>query len=279
MSRLRKIEYHLRQITELQSIISSMRTLAQLELRKLSVNVEHHREMAEALLGVVDVYYRFFQDQEPPSSRELLLVIGSERGFCGSFNELLVNFLLEGWPGVTSEPQRVLAVGRKLCSQLEERLPGCTGLAGAGTSEELAKILSGIVDTVQTLMVECQANGFRILHHDDESGRVVGTRLLPPERGRHVSVNTVQPLLYLAPHLFFREFLEHYLYLGLIRLFTVSLYAENRYRVEHLGGAVHRLDDKLAVMRNRARLVRQEEITEEIEMILLGSGAFDVRKE
>jgi F-type H+-transporting ATPase subunit gamma len=51
----------------------------------------------------------------------------------------------------------------------------------------------------------------------------------------------------------------------------VSLLAENQYRVQHLEGAVHRLNERLAELSTRAKSLRQEEITEEIEMILLAS--------
>jgi F-type H+-transporting ATPase subunit gamma len=65
-------------------------------------------------------------------------------------------------------------------------------------------------------------------------------------------------------------FLQHYLYLGINELLMLSLLTENRFRVQHLEGAVHRLDERLGVLSTRARSLRQEEITEEIEMILLG---------
>lgn len=275
MSRFRKIEFHLKQLAELQSIMASMKMLSQLELRKLGATADNQREMAQLLREVVDDYSMFFPEPQPASAHELLLVIGSERGFCGPFNELLVEHLFAGWPGIGQQPWRVLAVGRKLCGHLDERLPGCTPLAGAGTTEEIVKILPQVVSVVQRLMSEHSSSALRVLYHGDEPGLVMSSRLLPPERGSDPGRRFDPPVLYLEPSRFYLDFLEHYLYLGLIRLFTLSLLAENRYRVQHLGGAVKRLDDRLAVLRIRARALRQEEITEEIEMILLGSGAFD----
>jgi len=275
MSRSRKIEYHLRQLKELQSILTSMRTLSQLELRKLGSREEQYRETARILQEMVDEYLHYFPYTPPVDGHELVLVIGSERGFCGPFNELLVEHLLARQPQVLDEPWRVIGVGRKLSSHLDERLPGSTSLAGVGTSEEIAKVLPLVVSEVQRMLVERKGNGIRLLHHGDEQGQIETRRILPPERvGEEVQAG-FPPHLYLDPSRFFRDFLDHYLYLSLVRLLSVSLLAENRYRVQHLGGAVHRLDERLLTLRTRARSLRQEEITEEIEMILLGSGAFD----
>lgn len=58
---------------------------------------------------------------------------------------------------------------------------------------------------------------------------------------------------------------------GVNERFVVSLLAENQYRVQHLEGAVRRLDERLEELATRARSLRQEEINEEIEMILLGT--------
>ena len=89
---------------------------------------------------------------------------------------------------------------------------------------------------------------------------------------------TLPPILHLEPDHFYNDFLQHYLLLSLARLFTVSLLAENQYRVQHLDGAVNRLDERLTKLTSHARSLRQEDITEEIEMILLGSGALVSRQ-
>ncbi|WP_419176406.1 F0F1 ATP synthase subunit gamma [Desulfosediminicola sp.] len=275
MSKFRKVEYHIQQLRELQSIITSMKTLSQLELRKLTGRAEHYREIAGVLQEMVDDYMVNFPQPHPIAGDDLVMVIGSERGFCGPFNELLGEALLTGQASVKEKPWRVLAIGRKLCSHLDDRLPGYIPLAGAGTSEEIATVLPRIVTTVQRQMGEQKCTKLLVLSHGDEEGVVAVSHLLPPKPVQKEREKLIPPHLYLEQAVFFREFLSHYLYLSVIRLFTVSLMVENRYRVEHLGGAVHRLDERLQTLCTKARSLRQEEITEEIEMILLGSGTFD----
>lgn len=275
MSRYRKVELHLKQLRELQSIITSMKIISQLELRKLTGFMESQSGMVEVLGQTTTDFVTFFP--QPPCIRgnELWLLIGSERGFCGGFNELLVEQLFAEWPECVEQPQRVMAVGHKLCWRLDEMLPGYAGLTGASASEEIPSILSQVVSATQKQLRQHNSLILRVLYHSDERGKVRCRQLLPPEEVAMVENRCFPPRLYLDPEIFFSKFLQHYLFLGLTQLFTASLLAENRYRVQHLGGAVHRLDERLTRLNSQARALRQEEITEEIEMILLGSGAFD----
>ena len=55
--------------------------------------------------------------------------------------------------------------------------------------------------------------------------------------------------------------------------FSVSLIAENRRRLAHMEGALRRLDETTAVLGRRMHAARQEEITQEIEVIMLSAQA------
>jgi F-type H+-transporting ATPase subunit gamma len=52
-------------------------------------------------------------------------------------------------------------------------------------------------------------------------------------------------------------------------IFYISLMAENHRRLQHLEGAVNHLDDQTVKLQRKSQIYRQEEITEEIEVILL----------
>jgi F-type H+-transporting ATPase subunit gamma len=55
-----------------------------------------------------------------------------------------------------------------------------------------------------------------------------------------------------------------------------SLMVENRRRVTHLEGAVKHMDEESDELRRQCNTLRQEEIIEEIEVILLSSSELDV---
>jgi F-type H+-transporting ATPase subunit gamma len=275
MSRYRSVELHLEQLDELRSIITSMKTLSQLELRKLGGVTASQTGMVATLETIAADFLRFFPRHGPSEDNELWLMIGSERGFCGGSNESLVTRLLGEWPGCVEQPQRVVAVGHKLCVRLDEALPGYAGLVGASSSEEIPSVLARVMTATQEQMQQQGSTSLRLLFHCDDRNNISSRRLLPPEPGPLSEERSNPPLVQPEPDVFFSDFLQHHLLLSLTRLFTVSLLAENQYRVQHLEGAVNRLDERLEALSSRARALRQEDITEEIEMILLGSGAFD----
>jgi F-type H+-transporting ATPase subunit gamma len=272
MGRYRKVELQLGQLGELKGIVASMKTLSQLELHKLGGLAGGQREMVGRLEQVAADFLAFHPRPDTGGSgNELWLLIGSERGFCGDFNAALLRRLLQESPQCADTPQRVVAVGRKLWLRMEETLPGFVPLSGASVSEELPQILTRVVAEIRHQLTSQQLGGLRLLYHGEAQGAIQSHRLLPPQFSGTGKEWSTAPLLQLAPAEFYLQFLQHYLYLALTELFTVSLLAENRQRVAHLEGAVRRLDERLEVLGSRARTLRQEEITEEIETILLGS--------
>ncbi len=275
MSRSRTIQTHLEQLRELQTIIASMKTLSQLELHKLGGIAASQHALAASLERLADDFYYHHPQGDGGDEQTLWLLIGSERGFCGDFNEALLRRLPQLFPDCAQHPTRLLAVGRKLWPRLEEAVPGTTPLAGANVSEELQQTLTPVIAAIQQRMSEEGLVSLRVLYHDDEKGSLTERRLLPPELPANRDEWRTPPLLQLTPQAFLYGFLQHYLLLSLNELFTVSLLAENQYRVQHLEGAVHRLDERLANLATRANALRQEEITEEIEMILLASPVVD----
>jgi F-type H+-transporting ATPase subunit gamma len=62
---------------------------------------------------------------------------------------------------------------------------------------------------------------------------------------------------------------DHILFAALQALLYSSLMAEHRHRLRHLDGALKRIDERSRALTLRRNLWRQEEITEEIELVLL----------
>jgi F-type H+-transporting ATPase subunit gamma len=66
---------------------------------------------------------------------------------------------------------------------------------------------------------------------------------------------------------------EQYLFAALHALLYSSLMAENQRRIQHMDSAVRRLERTSAELWQRRNILRQEEITEEIEVIMLSVEA------
>ena len=112
-----------------------------------------------------------------------------------------------------------------------------------------------------------------VVYHDNSPGQINRRQILPPfprQQQRTLRYGN-PPVLNLEPSDFFSDLTDHYLFAVLHEIFYISLMAENQRRLQHLEGAVKHLDDETVNLRRKSQIYRQEEITEEIEVILLNS--------
>lgn len=92
----------------------------------------------------------------------------------------------------------------------------------------------------------------------------------PP--GRQVRMS-YPPLLNLDPLVFATDLIDQHLFSLLHEVFYSSLMAENLRRFRHMDQAVQRLEKDMVELVLKRNSLRQEEITEEIEVIMLSAEA------
>jgi len=112
-----------------------------------------------------------------------------------------------------------------------------------------------------------------VIHHNNED-KVVTRKLLPPfeELLEQPPGFSEPPLLQISPDAFLSELTDAYLFATLQEVLNTSLMAENHRRVQHMDSAVNHLDQLSEEIQHRCHAMRQEEITEEIEVILLNAS-------
>jgi F-type H+-transporting ATPase subunit gamma len=278
MTRRREVERHRRSLGEIREIMSSMKTLAYLETRKLHGFLSAQQAVVENVAEVAADFLAFFPSALPAegATTPAYLLIGSERGFCGDFNHALMRELEHG-PQPSSTPEPVLLpVGHKLAVLLEDDTRVAATLPGAGVVEEVADTLARLVSEVGDLQRRQGPISLHAVYHGTQDGIVV-RQLLPPLRqlGHREMDLRHPPLLSLAPKQFLLELVDHYLFAALHEMLYASLMAESQQRVSHLDAALRHLDDQAADLARRSNALRQEEIIEEIEVILLSAGGLE----
>jgi len=211
---------------------------------------------------------------EIQDSKAVYLLLGSERGFCGDFNHALLRHLELTLQEQTTDSPLLLAVGRKLYTLLEGDSRVTAFIDGASVVEEAAALLNQLVRELTALQDKHGVLSVYCLYHGSEDS-IVMQRLLPPFHDlMHQPTRFPHPpVLNLEPAEFLIELTEQYLFAALFELLYTSLMAENHNRVAHLEGAVKHLDDKSAELTRQSNAMRQEEIIEEIEVILLSASS------
>jgi len=274
MTRRQELQDHRDSLVEIRNIMNSMKTLAYLETHKLENVLQAQRTIVSDIEKVARDFLAFHPEllsQAAPAT-EIFLVIGSERGFCGDFNQTLVRQLEAVLADREQESVRIIAVGRKLHAALADKPYTCSLIPGANAVEEGAALLNQIVDTLDSLASNPGMINLYTLYNGGEDGPVM-SRLLPPFQHLDIEPRTDNdpPLLYIPEKDFLSDVVEHYMLAVLQEACNASLMAENRRRLQHMEGAVKHLDETATDLLHRCQALRQEEITEEIEVIMLNA--------
>lgn len=273
MTRPRELEQRRAKLAEIRDIMHSMRTLAFMETHKLGRVLDAQRAVVDGIEAVASDFLAFFPRTLPEVANptEVYLLLGSERGFCGDFNEALLPHL-DAAPAEAGQPL-VVACGHKLHALLREHPEVVARVAGANVVEEVPAVLSHLVAALAALPARRGALALKAIYHGVTGAGVVVETLLPPLH-RQVAATvpfTLPALLNLSPEQFLLELADHHLFAVLHHALYASLMAENRRRMSHLDAATQHLDEKTEDLLRRCNALRQEDVIEEIEVILLSA--------
>ena len=275
MSRRREVDSQRQMFDEIRDIMNSMKTLSYIETRKLMRFLDAQRGVVSTLERVGGDFLGFhpYPDSQPGAMAHLHLVVGTERGFCGDFNESLLQQLDSELQESRPDAPSVIAVGGRLRSRLEPDPRVAMFLEGASVAEAVESVLSHIVSALARLQPRHGSLTLTVLYREADSDRVLSERLLPPFQAFRGTAPAFShpPDLNLEPATFLSELTDHYLFASLNQVLYSSLLAENQIRLQHLDGAVSHLEESLAELARQSNVLRQEEITEEIEVIMLSA--------
>jgi F-type H+-transporting ATPase subunit gamma len=277
VSKRRDLETQLHSLTEIKEIMNAMKNLSLMEVHRLNRFLDtQHRVVASIEAAAAD--FLLFHPKLLPGEEEFRnvhLLVGSERGFCGNFNESLLQ-ALDNHTGSTREVTLV-ALGSKLVDKLTDDTRVAASLDGASVVEEVDSVLVKLMETLTGLSVPGAAGApllLTVFHHEASGENVRISSLRPFQKPEARSVRfTHAPMLYLDPHAFWTGLAEQYLFAALHELLYSSLMAENQRRMQHMDSAVRRLERTSAELWQKCNILRQEEITEEIEVIMLSVEA------
>lgn len=265
MIRRRELEAKLALYQDLSDILGAMRSFALTELHRID-----QREEAQAYTA--SVLFEALNDMAPslPNKEEIegdvLLLLGSVRGFCASFNEDILTF----WLAQRRNAAATIVVGERLASIMPEDeqavfVPGAVNCADAILVIE--RILSAHSQTVEVLGLNF---GLAVVFRDIDGVHLKRMWPIQPEntRGAKELPLTNEPPAYVAVNV-----AQHCLFHMLNSLLLRSLHTENYMRLMQMESAVKHIDEKTEVLLSQKNRVRQEEIVNEIELILMKRSA------
>lgn len=275
---------------DLRAIVKTMKALAAASIRQYEEAVASLDEYARTVERGLQALLHARPDLAPrpgtasTPERVAAVVVGSDHGLCGAFNEHVTSFYVEGRAGAAPVGEdRLIALGVRAAGRLEEMglrparvfaLPasvtGIAALVGDVLERVAAWRADDAVDAVAIYFngprgsTGYQPQVVRLLPIDDAHLRRLAAipwrpRALPMVAGDWQAV--------------FAAIVRQHLFVTLHRAVTLSLASEHASRLTAMQAAERNIDERLQTLRSHYHRERQAAITTELIDIVSGYEA------
>ena len=267
MSKLSDLRSRMRALRDIEGILNAMKNLSLVEMTKIAHFYATQQELLRSVKEALADFRQFYGTPwtSGTDKTSLYVLIGSERGFCGGFNETIQKTLET--QAIDANPPRLILVGRKLALKFLQDKRVEASLDGPSAAEEIPIVISRLAKTITRFL----SSDWKIIHNSyTGSGTKVET-ISPFELARTETASKHQfpPLLNLTPSDLRPQLFEQYLFALFYEIFYQSFMAENHERLRHMDGALNKLREDDERLRRMSNSLRQEAITEELEIIML----------
>ncbi|PIS01143.1 MAG: hypothetical protein COT84_04020 [Chlamydiae bacterium CG10_big_fil_rev_8_21_14_0_10_35_9] len=284
MKPIESIKKQLFQTQDLSKIITTMKNIS-------IVNITHYERRVRAVRQYYETIEKGFQiflqkdsetiledlekqTKKPPYSLGAV-VIGSEKGLCGEFNEKLFQFFKKSVKD--RKEVHIIAIGNKITSRLEQYQIQTYDFPS--THEKISGLLSDLLIVIQEWIKEENIGEIAFFHNQIVS--------LPNYEPRFKSIFPLNldwlkslkrkpwpshclPTYNMKKEELFYTLAQELLLISMYRSFIESLASENMARLASMQAAENNIEDRLAKLENNYHLQRQAQITEELFDILSG---------
>lgn len=273
---------------DLQSVVRTMKAMAASSVGQYENAVrsleEYYRTVNLGLVACIHTNKTFapIQAGKRDNSTVGVIVIGSDQGLVGQFNEVLVSYVtasLENMPG----QKTVWAIGERIQSRLAE-----TPFASA-ESFVLPNSIGAITPLVGQILIEMEKHRededisqVYLFHNRPKSGAIytpVSQRLLPLDDDWQSALLSTPWPTKTVPEVLnehnrtFLAVVREYLFVSLFRTCAESLASENASRLAAMQRAEKNIDELLEDLSRTFHRLRQSSIDEELFDVISGFEA------
>ncbi|HTZ58386.1 MAG TPA: FoF1 ATP synthase subunit gamma [Acidobacteriaceae bacterium] len=267
MSKLSDLRSRLQSLHDIAAILDAMKNLSLAEITKISRFYTLQQELFHTIELALEDFQHFYGPQvsvETSRQSSLYILIGSERGFCGGFNDEIRRQLET--EVTRQQPAELILVGRKLSLMFADDPRVRTFLNGPNTTEEIPRVISALAGT----LTQFPGREWKIIHnvYKNEGMKVETSSPFTTLRRQRPANFEFAPLLNLPASELRPQLFEQYLFALFYGIFYLSFIAENHERLRHMESALNKLDEETQRLRRVSNSLRQEVITEELEVIM-----------
>jgi F-type H+-transporting ATPase subunit gamma len=268
MSKLSDLQSRARALNDIEAILNAMKNLSLVEMTKISRFYATQQELFQLVERALADFQQFYETKPSgaaPAGDALYVLVGSERGFCGGFNEAIQKQLEV--EAATATPIHVILIGRKLALKFLGDQRVVASLDGPSAAEEVPSVISQLAKT----LTRFSSSDWKIIHHTYSSSATRLEMTCPFQFAAPQTAPRFQfaPLLNLPASELRPQLFDQYLFALFYGIFYLSFMAENHERLRHMDGALNKLRQDEQTLHLLLNSLRQETITEELEVIML----------
>ena len=290
MATLEELSRHIEVAEDLQSVVRTMKTISAVGIRRHELAEQAMSWYLETVELGLQVVLRALDgaasEVRPPSlGRTAVVVVGSEIGLCGAFNERLVTFALESLAatGAGAGERLVLTIGARAdASWHAQAEPPAAHAEAPATVEALSRTVGAVLTRLDHWRVEEGVGRLVLFHHrPGERGGATPVRanLLPLDPAWLTALRTrawssrCLPTPIGPPEALFRRLVRQLLFARVFTAIIQSRTAEHAERLAAMQAADRSIAEKIDDLHVAHRLTRQDVITSELLDIVSGYEA------
>ncbi len=282
MQTLESLQRKIRSAHDLLGVVKTMKTLAAVNIRQFEAAanaLDHYNNVVESGWQALFIDRRSLPGTKT-SSRAVLLVLGSDQGMCGQFNESVAELALNQGTALREQKIKPLywTAGERARNGLEET-------EEIGEHFSLPAGINGINDLmhliVEQFVLRQQDQDINMLYliynRLAKAGgyQAVSRRILPLDREwlderRKPWPSKCLPMSGMAFDVLFASLFREYLFASFYRAFAQSLASENAARLASMQAAEKNILEMEGNLQGKYRETRQSNITAELFDVIAG---------
>ncbi|MEW6523888.1 MAG: F0F1 ATP synthase subunit gamma [Bacillota bacterium] len=286
MRTLAIIESQIQTAETLSSIVGTMRTLAMVNIRRFEHATGNLREYARTIRLALHVATaqlppgQWERTRLSPEGPGLAVLVGSDQGLCGQFNDRMLDHARPAWSSPGWCP---VVVGTRLAGMLETAGASPLAVLDAPVSvEAITSQARRLLQIVEEQREQGHCGRLRVMFHRHLGSvryRETTLDLLPfsPRQFRHLPTGEppfrTLPQYGSEPSQLLADLLPQYFLSELALALAESAASESAARLTAMEGASRTIEQHLEELMNQYRQQRQEEITAELADVLAGVEA------
>ena len=280
-------------LTSIRGIVHTMKTLSAINAspyEQAAVSIEaYHQSILQGFAAFAQrtgelKLSKYSDNNSPSNSQQLLIVLGSDHGLCGNYNENLAAVVKEFCQAQQVKKRQILCIGAQMSDALTdlELIPDVV-LMPPASAEGIGRLASDLVTRIEAFsqtisnsqgltnssvslaFTQRAEHGFS----QPTTKRLLplNPKLLQPKKNwesRSLPDYSLEPADLLA------ALIRNHIFASVFRASAEAMVTENAARLALMQQAEQSVDERLDEVKDDLRYVRQTEITNELMDVIIG---------